>query len=149
MQMVTQIPETRVVDRASSGPGESSIDRQDRWSRRWPRKRSAIPDRTVRSDCRCRSPFGELKRETGEQVLDVRRLSLRGQIGRTLERMESLADGERLRHINHLVPWPLFAMLETRGYRYRLVENNPENVQVLIWRLDPSSELEVGVGRSS
>lgn len=70
-----------------------------------------------------------------EVLLDVRGLPENGRDGLTLARLESLAPGGRLRQLTTTVPWPLFAMLETRGYRYCLVERNPGNVQVVIWRL--------------
>lgn len=149
MKMITRQLASRTAEPDSAKPRAGSNGRQRRWSSMWSRKSTpSIPDRRVRSDCGCRSPFGEIAAEAGEQVLDVRHLPMRGQIGRTLERMESLPEGERLRHINTLVPWPLFAMLETRGYRYRLAEQNSGNVQVLIWRLDPGSRAEAGVDRS-
>lgn len=88
--------------------------------------------------CRCRNPFGEVGEGTEEVVLDVRDLPLTGQEARTLERMEVLPAGARLRHINTLVPWPLFAMLETRGYRYRLVGRKEGAVHVLIWGVAPA-----------
>jgi hypothetical protein len=70
-----------------------------------------------------------------EAVLDVRDLPLEGQIGRTLASMEALPAGRRLRHVNSVVPWPLLAMLETRGCRYRLVGRKQGDVQILIWPL--------------
>lgn len=91
----------------------------------------------TREECRCRNPFGEVG-EGAEVVLDVRGLSLEGQTGRTLERMEVLPADKRLRHINTLVPWPLLAMLETRGYRYRLVGRKEGAVQILIWGATPA-----------
>jgi hypothetical protein len=90
---------------------------------------------TVHAGCRCRHPFGELADGVEEVVLDVRELPLKGQIGRTLASMEALPAGQRLRHVNSVVPWPLFAMLETRRYRYRLVDRKEGKVQVLIWPL--------------
>ena len=92
----------------------------------------------AREPCRCRNPFGEVGEGAEEQVLDVRGLPPEGQSGRTLERMEVLPAGARLRHINTLVPWPLFAMLETRGYRYRLVGRKEGAVHVLIWGSTPA-----------
>jgi hypothetical protein len=88
-------------------------------------------------ECRCRNPFGEVG--TGEEeVLDVRELAPEGQIGRTLERMEVLPDGSRLRHINTLIQWPLLAMLEGRGHRYRLVGRKDGAVHIVIWGNTPA-----------
>ena len=88
--------------------------------------------------CRCRNPFSEVDDGAEEVVLDVRGLSLTGQSGRTLERMEVLPEGARLRHVNTLVPWPLLAMLEARGYRYRLVGRREGAVHVVIWGAAPA-----------
>lgn len=102
--------------------------------------RVAPAARTADEGCRCRNPFGELGDGREEVVLDVRDLPLKGQIGRTLAEMETLTAGRRLRHVNTLVPWPLFAQLEIRGYRYRLVGRKTGDVHVLIWPLVPEEE---------
>ncbi|HET7276281.1 MAG TPA: DUF2249 domain-containing protein [Longimicrobiaceae bacterium] len=111
------------VKKATKGAGK-------RWIRR---VRQSIPDRTVNADCRCRNAYGEIDANADEVVLDVRDLTLKGQIGRTLEQMEVLAPGQKLRHVNSIIPWPLFAMLETRGYRYRMVGREKGNINVLVW----------------
>jgi predicted nucleic acid-binding protein len=105
--------------------------------RHWRRRGARVaPDSSmVDAGCRCRNPFGEPGDGGEEVVLDVRELPLSGQIGRTLAEMETLPAGRRLRHVNTVVPWPLFAQLEIRGYRYRLVGRKAGNVHVLIWPL--------------
>src|SRR5690606_20190242 len=95
----------------------------------------SMPDRTVGAECRCRDPYGEPATVGKEMVLDVRDLPMEGQVGHTLARMEVLPAGQTLRHINTLVPWPLLAMLDTRGYRYRLVGRKEGDVHILIWPL--------------
>ena len=90
-----------------------------------------------REECRCRNAFGDVE-EGAEVVLDVRELPQEGQTGRTLERMEVLPAGKRLRHVNTLIPWPLLAMLDTRGYRYRLVGRKEGAVHILIWGSTPA-----------
>lgn len=132
--MRSSVPEA--AERDSAGARTDPNAGRRRWRRMWLGRGGRLaPDRAVSAGCRCRNPFGELKDDMEEVVLDVRDLPLTGQIGRTLARMEELPVGQRLRHVNSLVPWPLFAMLETRGYRYRLVGRKAGDVHVLIWSL--------------
>lgn len=120
-----------------SAARHSVADRRRSWWKRRPgRAERATPEQAT-SGCRCRNPYGELLTSVEEVVLDVRELPLEGQIGRTLERMEVLPAGQRLRLVNALIPWPLFAMLDTRGYRYRLVGRKQGDFHVLIWSLAP------------
>lgn len=86
------------------------------------------------ADCAGRQPFGEASHPAPEVVLDTRDLPMIGEIGRTLASMEALPPGHRLRHVSHMVSWPLLAMLETRGYTYRLVGRQRDAVHLLIWR---------------
>lgn len=87
---------------------------------------------------RCRDPYGEVGQGTAEVVLDARELPIEGLEGRTLERMEVLPQGARLRLLSSLIHWPLFAMLETRGYRYRLVGRKDGAVHILVWASPPA-----------
>ena len=100
------------------------------------RLRGIFSGPTPRDGCRCSNPLGEVG-EGAELVLDVRGLSLEGQTGRTLERMEVLPADHRLRHVNTLVSWPLLALLDGRGYRYRLVGRKEGAVHILIWGATP------------
>lgn len=100
-----------------------------------PRRRWWGPRARPVPDCRCRNAFGELGGEVEEVQLDVRGLSMDDQIGQTLARMEALPAGKRLRQIGPSILWPLLAMLETRGYRYRLVGRREDGIHMLIWSL--------------
>lgn len=115
--------------------GTSATRQPWRW-RRPTRRRNLTPDRSVRSDCQCRHPYGDIVEVDREVLLDVRSLPLEGQVGRTLRQIELLRSGDKLRLVSSLLPWPLFAMLETRGYRYRLVGREAGNIQILIWSLN-------------
>lgn len=107
-------------------------------SGRWwrlPAGSRGVPDRKVHSRCGCRDPYGEFRDDAAEVVLDARRLPMAGRANRTLARMEGVNPGSRLRHVDEIIPWSLFPMLETRGYGYRIVSREAGDVQVLIWQL--------------
>lgn len=74
-----------------------------------------------------------------EVVLDVRGLEPPEPMQRTLEALETLADGAVLVQVNVRVPHFLLPILEERGFDYELFQPNPERVVVRIWRASPAA----------
>lgn len=89
---------------------------------------------TTDPPCRCRNPFGDLPGEREEILLDTRDLPMEGQIGRTLLIADSLSSRQRLRQVSQGISWPLAAMLEMRGFRYRIVRAGTDGAELLVWR---------------
>ena len=138
----------------SPGRGANGFDgsrEPHRARRHWPGRgpRATLDASRVDAGCRCANPFEEPEDGREAVVLDVRDLPLQGQIGRTLAALDALPAGHRLRHVNTVVPWPLFALLEIRGFRYRLVGRETGNVHVLIWPLAREEERTRGAPRAA
>ena len=68
------------------------------------------------------------------RVLDVSDLAPPEPMERILAALESLAPGEFLRVLHRREPWPLFPLLEQRGFRHDLRACQPPGFAILIWR---------------
>jgi uncharacterized protein (DUF2249 family) len=75
-----------------------------------------------------------------ERLLDVSELAPPEPLERILDAAEELRAGERLRVLHRREPWPLFPMLEDRGFAHRMRALNPPGFEILIWRAgDPAA----------
>ena len=68
------------------------------------------------------------------RLLDVSELAPPEPMERILAEVESLAPGEYLRVLHRREPWPLFPLLEQRGFGYELRPCQPPGFAILIWR---------------
>lgn len=68
------------------------------------------------------------------RILDVSELAPPEPMERILAELESLAAGEYLRVLHRREPWPLFPLLEQRGFRHDMRQRQPPGFAILIWR---------------
>jgi len=68
------------------------------------------------------------------RVLDVSELAAPEPMECILVELESLAPGEYLRVLHRREPWPLFPILEERGFGHELRPCQPPGFAILIWR---------------
>lgn len=68
------------------------------------------------------------------RVLDVSELAPPEPMERILVEVESLAPGEYLRVLHRREPWPLFPVLEQRGFGHAMRPCHPPGFAILIWR---------------
>lgn len=74
-----------------------------------------------------------------ERVLDVLWLDPPEPLERTLEALETLAPGERLRVLIHRKPQMLFPILKEWGYTYQMSDCPDGSYEILIWQNEPDS----------
>lgn len=70
----------------------------------------------------------------GQHELDARGLAPPEPMQRTLEALESLKHGERLRLLLHREPFPLYAILRERGFAHRAAQLAEDCYEILIWQ---------------
>lgn len=82
----------------------------------------------------------EYRRQDEEEplVLDVRGLQPPEPLERTLETLEGMPEGRALLQLNDRAPAFLLPLLDERGYRYRIGEDE-RGTLVTIWRADGRS----------
>ena len=68
------------------------------------------------------------------RVLDVSELAPPEPMERILVELDSLAAGEYLRVLHRREPWPLFPLLEQRGFGHDMRPCQPPGFAILIWR---------------
>lgn len=69
-----------------------------------------------------------------ERLLDARELEPPEPLERTLEALDELVQGERLRVLLPREPFPLYAILDRHGYRRRTEPLADGGFAVLIWQ---------------
>ncbi|MBI1732101.1 MAG: DUF2249 domain-containing protein [Gammaproteobacteria bacterium] len=79
---------------------------------------------------------------TGIRALDVSALAPPEPMERILAALESLAPGECLRVLHRREPWPLFPLLEQRGFAHAMRPYDPPGFVILIWRADDGKAAE-------
>lgn len=70
--------------------------------------------------------------EHGQRELDARGLEPPEPLQRTLEVLELLQPGERLRLLLHREPFPLYAILRERGYVHQATQLADDCYEILI-----------------
>jgi hypothetical protein len=79
------------------------------------------------------------------RVLDVSELAPPEPMERILAELDSLAAGEFLRVLHRREPWPLFPLLEQRGFAHAMRPCQPPGFAILIWRAtDPVAATAAG-----
>lgn len=71
-----------------------------------------------------------------ELLLDVRELEPPEPLTRVLAAAGQLAPGSRIRMVQRFEPFPLYPLLEERGFRYRVEPRDATRYDILIWRAD-------------
>lgn len=69
-----------------------------------------------------------------ERIVDARWLEPPEPMELTLEAIDALAPGERLRLLIHRTPHMLFPILREWGFAYQTQNNNDGTYDILIWR---------------
>ena len=69
-----------------------------------------------------------------ERILDARGLEPPEPMELTLEAIDSLAPGERLRLLIHRAPYMLYPILHEWGFSHRTQSTEDGTFEVLIWR---------------
>ena len=71
-----------------------------------------------------------------ELLLDVRELEPPEPLVRVLAAAEQLLPGRRIRMVQRFEPFPLYPMLQERGFCYRVEPRDATCYDILIWRAD-------------
>lgn len=71
-----------------------------------------------------------------ELLLDVRELEPPEPLRRVLAAAEQLEPGGRIRMLQRFEPFPLYGLLEQRGYSYRVEQPEIDRYEIVIWRAD-------------
>ena len=71
-----------------------------------------------------------------ELLLDVRELEPPEPLVRVLAAAEQLQPGCRIRMVQRFEPYPLYPMLQERGFCYRVEPRDATRYDILIWRAD-------------
>lgn len=71
---------------------------------------------------------------SGARTLDVSELEPPEPMERILVEIEGLGAGEYLRVLHRREPWPLFPMLEQRGFAYSMGVCASPGFVILVWR---------------
>ncbi len=69
-----------------------------------------------------------------EHLLDVSALPAPEPLEVVLDALGHLDEGDYLRVLHRREPWPLFPILEERGFAYRLQPGQRSAFEILIWR---------------
>jgi uncharacterized protein (DUF2249 family) len=71
-----------------------------------------------------------------ELELDVRELEPPEPLTRVLAAAGRLEAGERIRMLQRFEPFPLYGLLEQRGFSYRVERPTVNRFEIVIWRAD-------------
>lgn len=71
-----------------------------------------------------------------ELLLDVRELEPPEPLRCVLAAAEQLAPGGRIRMLQRFEPFPLYGLLEQRGFNYRVEQPEIDRYEIVIWRTD-------------
>lgn len=71
-----------------------------------------------------------------ELELDVRELEPPEPLTRVLAAADRLVAGERIRMLQRFEPFPLYGLLDQRGYCYRVERPTVNRFEIVIWRAD-------------
>ena len=78
--------------------------------------------------------MGDKISQGNEIELDVRGLQAPEPLVRILEALDALPSGSVLRVLHHREPFPLYAVLQEEGYRYRTGFAADGHIEITIWR---------------
>lgn len=82
-----------------------------------------------------------------EHLVDVSALPAPEPLENVLDALEKLGPGDYLRVLHRREPWPLFPILEERGFAYRLQPGQQSAFDILIWRgADPDAQALANAG---
>lgn len=74
-----------------------------------------------------------------ERILDARGLEPPEPMELTLEAIDGLAQGERLRLLIHRAPYMLYPILLEWGFEHRTLSTQDGTFEILIWRKEQSA----------
>jgi len=77
-------------------------------------------------------------------VIDVSGLEPPGPMEESLTAVASLAEGDHIRVLHRREPFPLYGILESRGFDHRTVPGTGTSFEILVWRAgDAAAEAAV------
>ena len=69
-----------------------------------------------------------------ELILNVSELEPPEPLERVLDAIETLQSGQYVRMLHNREPYPLYAILEDTGFKYRVCEGQETIFEIFIWR---------------
>jgi Uncharacterized conserved protein (DUF2249) len=80
-----------------------------------------------------------------EQILDVSGLEPPEPLEHSLSAVEDLGPGDHLRILHRREPFPLYGILDARGFAHRTLPGSQTAFEILVWRVgDAAAETAVG-----
>lgn len=69
-----------------------------------------------------------------EIVIDVHELQPPEPMQRALDALDSLADGQYLKIIHRMQPFPLYDILSDNGFKYKVTDGEISAFDIYVWR---------------